>query len=140
MVIAQHPEREPARVLGTRRRVLARMHRDREKSVEARQRGTQLIDTIVRDGDLDDPRERAGEFGELTVLPVAAVRVDDIGDRGDQSRPVGSDHRQHKRSHVPQRTDRRRRIQGFSGKGPYHVRRGAPSGTGRATCLRRSRL
>ncbi len=51
------------------------------------------------------PAKAPGELGELAVLPVAAVGVDDVGDRRHQTRAIGSDHGQHKRCHAPQRTE-----------------------------------
>jgi hypothetical protein len=62
--------------------------RDREESGEGAECGLELADPVGGDRDLDHAGEGAGELGEAAVLPVAAVRVDGIRDRGDQARAV----------------------------------------------------
>ena len=74
------------------------------------QRGPKRVGAVGRDRDLDDACEGSGELGELAVLPVAAMGVDDRGDRGDESRTIVADDGEHKRCHgfsVPSASDSR---------------------------------
>ena len=72
----------------------------RDETFDVLEGGAQGVGALGRDRDLDDAREGSGELGELAVLPVAAVGVDDRGDRGHESRTIVADDGEHKRCHA----------------------------------------